>query len=92
MAILGDAYRLNGQFEKTEASLSRAFGHIADPHLSLAALYAVLGREEEAKAEAEMVLKLIPHFSVAVWGERNPMKDREQVKRDMEALRKAGLE
>jgi len=50
-----------------------------------------MGRIEEAEAEAAEILKLVPNFSVDVWGERNPMKDRSQVERDMAALRKAGL-
>jgi len=60
-------------------------------HIEKAILYSELGHTEEARAEATEVLDLVPNFSVDVWGERNPMKDRDQVQRDMAALRKAGL-
>jgi len=43
------------------------------------------------RSEAQKVLKLVPNFSVDIWGERTPGKDRSQVKKDMAALRKAGL-
>jgi len=59
--------------------------------LSLAILYVALGKEEDARAEAEEILKLVPNFSVEVWGQRNPNKDQAQIERDMAALRKAGL-
>ena len=60
-------------------------------HIDLAILYSELGRKEEAKAEAAEVLKLVPDFSVEIYGERAAYKDPAQVERDMAALRKAGL-
>jgi len=59
--------------------------------MELAIAYAETDQVEKAKTHASEILKLVPRFSVDVWGERNPMKDREQVERDMAALRKAGL-
>jgi len=44
-------------------------------HAALAILYAEGDRMDEAKAEAAKLMKLVPNFSVQVWGERNPMKD-----------------
>jgi len=46
---------------------------------------------EKAKAEAAEVFKLVPNFSVNVYGERIPYKDPAQAERDTAALRKAGL-
>jgi len=66
-------------------------GDVFDAHLSLAILYVELGQEEEARVEAEEILKLVSNFSVEVWGKRNPNKDQAQIERDMAALRKAGL-
>ena len=51
----------------------------------------MLGQEEDARAEAEEILKLAPNFSVEVWGQRSLTKDQAQIERDMAALRKAGL-
>lgn len=94
---LAHAYRLAGRHEKA-IELSRSILDRPHPysegvrnHLNLAISYSELDCTEEAKAEAAGVLKLVPDFSVDVWGERNPMKDRDQVERDMAALRKAGL-
>ena len=60
-------------------------------HLGLAIMYVELGQEEEGRAEASEVLRLSPHFSVELWGQRNPNRDRGQTERGMAALRKAGL-
>jgi len=51
----------------------------------------MLGQEEDARAEAEEILKFVPNFSVEVWGQRNPYKDQVQIERGMAALRIAGL-
>ena len=61
------------------------------PLVSLAILYVELGQEEDARSEAAEVLKLVPNFSVEVWGQREPNKDQAQTERAMAALRKAGL-
>jgi hypothetical protein len=68
-----------------------AHGDAFQAHLNLALLYVGLGQEEDARTEAEEILKLVPNFSVEVWGQRNPNKDRAQIEQAMAALRKAGL-
>ena len=60
-------------------------------HIALAALYGELGRETEAKAEAEELLRLTPTFSLEVHKERAPIKDPAMLERHIAALRKAGL-
>jgi len=95
--VFGDSYRLSGhQAEAIKAY--RAVVEYYPPHsdayrarIGLAILYAELDQIEEAKAEADEILKLVPHFSVDVYGERVPYKDPAQAERDMAALRKAGL-
>lgn len=95
--LLGKAYRLSGSPDHAMTQLEQALGGnppfecAFDSHLELSILHSELGHHEEAEAEAAEVLKLVPSFSVDIWGERNPMKDRDQVERDMDALRKAGL-
>jgi len=95
--LLGQAYHLSGRHEDAVAQLEKLLALTRDyslsyrTHLQLAILYGELGRVNEAEAEAQEVLNLVPHFSVKTWGERNPMKDQAQVERDMAALRKAGL-
>ena len=97
LRLLSTAYRHIGEYEKAlqtgKQQLSIDLNHLNAylSHIEMAILYIGIGRIEEAKTEAEEVLKLAPNFSVGVWVDRNPMKDRAQVERDMAALRKAGL-
>lgn len=95
---LGLAYRLVGRYEEaaekqelacTESQFSVETTFYTS--IELAILYVQLGRMEDTRIAASEVLKASPNFSVKLWGERNPMKDRAQVERDMAALRKAGL-
>jgi len=60
-------------------------------HLNLPILSYESGREGEAKAETTELLKLVPNFSVDIDGDWIPFKDPEQARRDMAALREAGL-
>jgi TolB-like protein/Tfp pilus assembly protein PilF len=94
---LAAAYAFSGRQTEAVATLKKVFEHSVNyptafiAHVSLAVLYAELGQEEDARTEAEEILKLVPNFSVEVWGQRNPNKDQAQIERDMAALRKAGL-
>jgi adenylate cyclase len=94
---LATADALSGRETEAVATYKRVFDHNpshADSfqaHVNLAMLYVGLGQKEDARTEAEEILKLVPNFSVEVWGQRNPNKDRAQIKRGMAALRKAGL-
>jgi tetratricopeptide (TPR) repeat protein len=93
----GVAYRYSGRQTEAVATLKKVFEHnpsyenALNAHLSLAILYVELGQGEGARAEAEEILKLLPTFSVEVWGQRNPNKDQAQIEQDKAALRKAGL-
>jgi adenylate cyclase len=61
-------------------------------HIGLAGTYSMMGREKDARAEAEEVLSLNPKFSLEFYKERAFMyKDQAQVDRFIAALRKAGL-
>lgn len=57
----------------------------------LAASYAHLGMLEEARAEAQAVLRVHPDFSTGAWCERMPYRDSAVRERFIEGLRKAGL-
>lgn len=94
---LGDTYRFAGQQIAAENAYKGALdsnpAHEEDygSHLGLAILYSEQGRKDAARVEAAKVLKLVPNFSVDVYGERIPYKDPSLAERDMVALRKAGL-
>jgi adenylate cyclase len=73
-----------------ERSISRNPNRL-DTHLMLAVVYSELGQAAEARAEATEVLRLNPHFSLAVHKQRMPIKDPAALERHLAALRKAGL-
>jgi adenylate cyclase len=60
-------------------------------HFNLAITYIYLGREREARKAALKVLSIDPDFSVNTVEKTSPNVDRERVKRNCEAARKAGL-
>ncbi|MGH6920975.1 MAG: adenylate/guanylate cyclase domain-containing protein, partial [Geminicoccaceae bacterium] len=57
----------------------------------LAAVYAQLGRVEEAKAEAAEALRMSPNYSGLRITERLPHKDPAALARLVDGMRKAGL-
>jgi adenylate cyclase len=90
----GNSYRLTGQYEEAITQYKKAL-HIAPnnilAHLNLAGTYSLLGRDEEARAEAEEILKLNPKFSLESFEKMLPFKNQTQLDRFIEALRKTGL-
>jgi len=91
---LGHAYYLAGQYDEAIAALKRTL--IRNPnfwpaHVYLAASYIELGRDEEARAEAEKILRINPRFSLEGKGKKLPYKDRSVIERLGKSLRKAGL-
>ena len=44
-------------------------------YLNLAATYSLLGRDEEARAEAEEVLRINPRFSLESFAKISPQKN-----------------
>jgi Tfp pilus assembly protein PilF len=51
----------------------------------------MMGREKEARAEAEEVLRIDPKFSLDYFAKAHPYKDQSQTDKVVNALRKAGL-
>jgi tetratricopeptide (TPR) repeat protein len=92
---LGGAYRQLGQYEEAAASYQKALQlHGADDlvvHVGLAATYALMGREKEARAQAAEVLRIDPTFSVESFARRNPLKDQKAKDDWVSALYRAGL-
>jgi hypothetical protein len=57
----------------------------------LAAAYAYLGKETEARAEATVVLRMQPHFTVSWWSKMLAYKNSADVEHILLGLRKAGF-
>ena len=58
----------------------------------LTVVYSELGQAGEARAEAAEVLRLNPHFSLAVREQRMPIKELAVLERHLAALRQVGSE
>jgi adenylate cyclase len=90
----GHSYRMIGQYQEAitqyKKSLRVAPNNIST-HISLAATYSLSGRDEEAHAEAEEVLRINSKFSVEYYGKTLWFKNQAQLDRYIDAMRKAGL-
>jgi len=92
--MLGMAYREMGRYEESITACKKAIKRQPSnlfAHLILAATYIMIGREDEARAEATEVLRINPKFSVERFAKVRPHIDPTNTERFVEALRKAGL-
>jgi TolB-like protein/DNA-binding winged helix-turn-helix (wHTH) protein len=96
--ILAQAYGWMERYEEALATwksylLRSPGGPLAlGAHLSLAAIYSVLDRGEEARAEVAEVLRINPQFSLEGLRQIALLKDQASLERVIAALRKAGLQ
>jgi adenylate cyclase len=91
---LGFAYCHAGMYEEAIAACKKALRFQPDnlpAHLRLAAAYSLLGRQEEARAEAMEVLRIEPGFSLIRFAKAQPYKNRADIDLFLNALGKAGL-
>ena len=94
LLCLSDAYRLTGQYEKAIATVHKSIQRNPEDiisHIALATGYIMVGREEEARAEAEEVLRIDPKFSLEYYANTLPYKSQADTELIIDALRKAGL-
>jgi adenylate cyclase len=86
------AYRMVGQYDKAieylERGTQRNPNHLFS-HLNLSACYILAGREQEAYAESKEVLRLNPKFTIDQFDKALQLKNQEEKKRFIGALRKA---
>jgi TolB-like protein/Tfp pilus assembly protein PilF len=90
----GHTYRFVGQYGEAAAQYQRALRVASNnilARLGLTATYSLMGRDAEARAEAEEVLRINPKFSLEAYARTVPHKNRAQLDRYLEALRQAGL-
>jgi adenylate cyclase len=91
---LGRAYFMTGQYDEAILTFKKALGispNYLPAHAFLAASYSSLGRETEAVAAAEEVLRINPKFCLESYAKTLPYKNKSDIERYMAALRKAGL-
>jgi adenylate cyclase len=90
---LGRCYRQKGQYEEalTEYKKAALRPDALNDQLSLAAIYVLLNRQEDANAAAKKVLEINPSFSVERASKSWPYKNQAEVKIMLDALRKSGL-
>jgi adenylate cyclase len=86
---LGSSYRMTERYQEAITQFKKALRITPNnitAHIGLACTYSLLGRDEEARAEAEEVLRLNPKFSLESYAKTSLSTDRV-----VDALRKAGL-
>jgi adenylate cyclase len=91
---LGNAYRITGRYEEAVSAYKKSLQRAPDnflAHLGLTATYNMMGREQEARAQAAEVLRRNPKFSVESFAKRSTHKDQSVIDKYTDALRKAGL-
>ena len=65
--FLGHAFRNTGQLEEAVSAYKKALQRAPDhliAHIALTTVYSLMGRDEEARAEAQEVLRINPKFSL----------------------------
>jgi adenylate cyclase len=93
--FFGMALRMTGRFEEAVSAYKKALQSAPDnigAHLALVVAYSMMGREREARAEAQEVLRINPKFSLD-YHTRSSLffKDQSQTDKVVNAMRKAGL-
>jgi adenylate cyclase len=91
---LGHTYMYEGMYDESIAAYEKALRIQPNnpfTHIRLAAVYSLLGREEDAHAEAAEVLRINPKFSLKHFSKTIPFKNQSDTDHLINALRKAGL-
>ncbi len=86
---------MTGRFEEAASAFKKAIDRAPEnilAHLGLAGTYSAMGREKEARAEADEVLRINPKFSLDRYAKIIPYKDQAEVDKYINALRKTGLQ
>jgi adenylate cyclase len=91
---LGNALRMTGRFEEAVSAYKKAIQRAPDnlwSHILLTATYSMMDREKEAQSEAAEALRINPKFSPDFFAKTTPLKDKSEIDKVVNALRKAGL-
>ena len=91
---LGYAYFMTGQYEEAITAEREALTQNPDflgSHMTLVAIYSVLGQENEARTHLDEALRISPDLSLETVSQRFPFKDQEQLEGFVDVLRGLGL-
>jgi adenylate cyclase len=91
---LARAYFMTRRYNEAVGTCKKILGmnpNYLPAHAFLAACYSSLGRQAEASAEADDVLRINPKFSLESYAKTLPYKNKVDKERYIDALRKAGL-
>jgi adenylate cyclase len=91
---LAHSLRMAGRYEEAVAIFKKLLQKLPDHLLGqvgLTATYSMMGRDEDAQAQAKEVLRIDPNFSVDRYSKSRLYKNKDDWNRYMDALRKAGL-
>ena len=91
---LGYAYLSLGRYEDSIGAYNKVVQRSPDnlfAQIGLTAAYSASGREEEARHQAEELMKLDPAFSLDKYAETVAIKDEAEAEWYIDLLRKAGL-
>ena len=91
---LGLAFLMTGRLEEAAAFFKKSLDIAPNDfwmHAILAAVYIMMDRDKEARAEAAEVLRINPKYSLEFHAKRSLLKDRSVFEKWLDAMRKAGL-
>jgi len=91
---LGEAYCFAGEYEEALAAYEQVLRGYPDDIRALigsTATYSLLGREEEARAQAAQILRMEPKFSLESFVKTLPFKNKADAELLFDSLHKAGL-
>jgi adenylate cyclase len=93
---LGAAFRTAGRYEEAVSAYKEAIQRgpgLIPAHIGLGTTYSLMGRENEARAEAEEVLRINPKFSLDHFAKTGLFvyRDQSEIDKIVNAMRKAGL-
>ncbi|MHC4687982.1 MAG: tetratricopeptide repeat protein, partial [Planctomycetota bacterium] len=91
---IGLSYAMTGQYEEGIRECKKAIQQAPNsphPHMHMTMIYGLAGLEEEARAQAEELLRINPKFSVEHWKKRLTYKNQSDKEQIINALLMAGL-
>jgi TolB-like protein/class 3 adenylate cyclase/Tfp pilus assembly protein PilF len=91
---IGLAYGWTGRYEEAITECQKAVRDLPNSfyaRMFMTLVYSLSGRDEEAQAEADEMLRINPKFTLESWKKKLRYKNKDDNERLIDALRKAGL-